>query len=173
MPLPTTYPGNLTQTSGDLTIFPRFPSTEEVVLVNNQIVIGTAFAEEVTPVSLDDGFDHVVVSLTVDARQVDSIVTVQGLASLLPSASGTASPIVKGFLVNTVPTTLVNDFCPSEVATGGASVGIAAMAQSGIIAAGTPIVVEFVLQATAIGNEITTEVATLLVSVGPGPVIIP
>jgi primosomal replication protein N len=171
MPTFYSYPPNLLPTSGDLTILPRFPTTEEVVLVNNQIVLATGYVETNVSQSLDDGLDHVVATVNVDARTTNSIVTVQAQTALAISATGAATPVAKYFIINGVATPVVGYFCPDTTATGGANWSISGMAQSLEIAANTPIVVQWVLGGADAGCEVTTGFTNVSVTVTPGPTI--
>ena len=171
MPLPTSYPPNLIPTSGDLTVLPRFPTTEEVVLVNNQIVLATGYVETAVPVSLDDAQPHVIATVNIDARTTNSVVTVVAESALTLSATGTTTSIAKYFVINGVPTPIVYTWCPSSTTTGAANWTISGMAQSLEIPAGDPIVIEWSLAAFDAGCEVSTAFTNVSATVTPGPTI--
>jgi len=174
MPTFNVYPPNLVPTSGDLTILPRFPTTEEVVLKTDQRVLGVFYNDVSIGADIGTGGGVVVAGITIPAQEVDCLVTLQAVAELIPNLAGTASVITKQFTVNTVGTGLVTgDYCFDYVTLGsGGRMSIAHQARSDIIPANTEITVTMTLEGDA-GCAIASGFTTLVASVIPAPVIVP
>ena len=160
LPVPVTSPVSIS-----------YPFTDITVLKSEQIVLATGYTQNAGGESLDDGLEHVCAIVTIDARPVNSIVTVQAQSALGLSATGLATTIDKKFIINSVSTDSVGFWCPAEAVTGGAPWSISGMAQSVEIPAGTSINARWILSAADPGCEVTTGFTTMTVTVTPGPTI--
>ena len=168
MSLPTSYPGNLIPTSGSLTILPRYPAVDEVLLTSNQVVRATAFVTDTTPVSLlNELVPHVIVTASLPAQEVDCVMDIQGLCSLTPD-SGTG--VSKYATVNNIPTDIVGDYIPSSTALDYNPASLSFLARSSSVLAGTPITVRLYLQLTT-SSYISTSLTTLSVTAVPTPLL--
>jgi hypothetical protein len=151
---------------------PIYATAGVSVLQNNQVIRSTNYVETNVSQSLDDGLDKVVASLTIAATNIDSVIRVQAQTALAISATGTATPVAKYFIINGVPTEVVGYFCPDTTATGGAPWAISGMAQSGLIPAGTSAVVQWVLGGATPGCEVSTGFTTVSAMSIPDPSLV-